>query len=255
MNNNSWADLSGKRILVTGASGGIGRACAVDCGKAGAAVVIMGRDSGRLNETLSLMGPGDHKAIEADLTVPEQWTARLSELIGSDGRFDGVIHAAGISTTLPFRMISPDKFRDYMEVNFVAAMELTRVVTKPANFSPDGGSVVFISSVMSMCGEAGKVLYSSTKGALTAAARSLAIELAPRQIRVNCISPGVVVTPMSQNAVYSKDEDSLNKIRVLHPLGLGNPTDVSALAVFLLSGAGRWITGTNIPVDGGYTAR
>ena len=117
-----------------------------------------------------------------------------------------------------------------------------------------GGSIIFISSVMGMVGETGKVLYGMTKGALIAGTKSLALELARKKIRVNCISPGVVVSPMSENAIYSKDEKSLQRIKDLHPLGLGEAEDVANSCIFLLSDAGKWISGTNLVVDGGYTA-
>jgi NAD(P)-dependent dehydrogenase (short-subunit alcohol dehydrogenase family) len=108
---------------------------------------------------------------------------------------------------------------------------------------------------MGVAGENGKTLYSMTKGALIAAVKSMSIELAPRKIRVNCISPGVVETPMSKSAVYSKDEDSLNRTKSLHPLGIGHPEDVANACIFLLSDASKWITGTNLVIDGGYLAR
>ena len=106
-----------------------------------------------------------------------------------------------------------------------------------------------------MVGEMGKTVYSLTKGALIAGAKSLALELAMRNIRVNTISPGVVITPMSQNAVYSQDEESFSRVKNLHPLGLGKPEDVANACIYLLSDASRWVTGTNLVVDGGYTAR
>ena len=110
-------------------------------------------------------------------------------------------------------------------------------------------------SVMGIVGEVAKSLYSMTKGALIAGSRSLAIELADRKIRVNCISPGVVVTPMTQKAVYSRDDESMKKVTELHPLGLGTPEDVANACIYLLSDASRWISGTNLIADGGYTAR
>jgi NAD(P)-dependent dehydrogenase (short-subunit alcohol dehydrogenase family) len=143
----------------------------------------------------------------------------------------------------------------FFQTNVISAVSLTKQVVKISQFSEEGGSIVFISSVMGIAGEKGKALYSMTKGALIAAVRSLAIELAPRKIRVNSISPGVVETPMSKNAIYSRNEESLNKIRTLHPLGLGQPEDIANACVFLLSNASRWITGTNLVADGGYLAR
>ena len=123
------------------------------------------------------------------------------------------------------------------------------------HFSEDGGSIVFISSVMGVVGENGKTLYSMTKGALISAVKSMSVELAPRKIRVNAISPGMVETPMSKNAIYSRNEESLDKLRKMHPLGFGKPEDVANASVFLLSDASRWITGTNLIVDGGYLAK
>jgi NAD(P)-dependent dehydrogenase (short-subunit alcohol dehydrogenase family) len=140
-------------------------------------------------------------------------------------------------------------------VNVYGAMNVTRLLTRRQNISPQGGSIIFISSIMGVAGENGKSLYSMTKGALIAGTRSLAIELAPRKIRVNCISPGVVETPMSNSAIYSQHAESLDKIRNLHPLGLGSPTDVANACTFLLSDASKWITGINLIIDGGYTAR
>ncbi len=108
---------------------------------------------------------------------------------------------------------------------------------------------------MGMVGESGKTLYSLTKGALISGVRSMALELAPKKIRVNTVSPGVVETPMSSKAVYSQNEESLNRIKDLHPLGLGNSVDVANACIYLLSDAAKWVTGTNLIVDGGYTAR
>ena len=136
-----------------------------------------------------------------------------------------------------------------------AANNLAWVLTKPAHMAEEGGSLVFITSVMATVGESGKSLYALTKGAVLAAAKSLAIELAPKNIRVNCVSPGVVVSPMSQKSFYSQGEETLNHIKSLHPLGLGTPEDVAAACVYLLSDAARWVTGSNLVVDGGYSAR
>ena len=182
-------------------------------------------------------------------------TNKVNEIVHNIGRIDGLVNCAGISTTLPVNAVSPEKMIFFFQTNVIGPINLTRQIVRSANFSEKGGSVIFISSIMSVAGESGKTLYSMTKGALVSAAKSMAIELSKRKIRVNCISPGVVVTPMSQNAVYSKDVESLNRIKDLHPLGLGKPEDVANACVFLLSDASGWITGTNLIVDGGYFAR
>lgn len=247
--------LTGKTIVITGASSGIGKQCAILCGQMGAKVVLIARNVERLHETRDAIGTKqDHLVIPMDLNAFDVVADSLAANKESVGQVHGIVHCAGISTTLPLRMISEEKLHVFFQTNVNAAIHLTKLLCKPT-LMPVGGSVVFMSSVMGVVGEAGKTLYSLTKGALVAGAKSLAIELASRNIRVNCISPGVVVTPMSKDAVYSQDETSLKKIKSYHPLGLGQPEDVANACVFLLSDGARWITGTNLVVDGGYTAR
>ncbi len=242
--------------MVTGASSGIGRQCAVTCSRAGARVVLLGRDQARLKDTLNKMEDQDkHVIYSVDLIQYDRVAEIIKDLVAHKGRIYGLINCAGISTTLPLNAISPQKMEEFFRTNVIGAINLTKHAVKSAHFSETGGSVVFISSVMGVAGENGKTLYSMTKGALIAAVRSMAVELAPRKVRVNTVSPGVVESPMSRSAVYSKDEESLNRIRSLHPLGLGKPEDVANACLFLLSDEARWITGTNLVVDGGYLAR
>lgn len=254
MGNPDPFSLTEKTIVVTGASSGIGRQCAIACSIRGARVILMARNSDRLNETLSEMTGTGHVIMSLDLNefraVDEQLRDK-KELIGP---VHGLVHCAGISTTLPLRMISEQHLHTFFQTNVNAAIHLTKLIMKPSNMT-QGGSIIFMTSVMGVVGEAGKTLYSLSKGALVAGAKSLAIELAPKGVRVNCISPGVVVTPMSDSAIYSQDEASLERIKSYHPLGLGLVDDVANACVFLLSDASRWITGTNLLVDGGYTAK
>ena len=246
--------LKGKTILITGASSGIGRACAIECSKAGATILSFGRDEERLEETISSL-EGDGKAFSVDLTNTDE-VDRVMKSLENDGiTIDGVIHSAGISTTLPLRMITPDKIQPLFDVNVSSAIYLSKWVTRKKLVPENGSSIVFLSSVMGSVGEAGKTIYSITKGAVLAASRSMAVELASKNVRVNCISPGVVETPMTDDAVYSRNEEARKKIENLHPLGLGKPEDVANAAIYLLSDASRWVTGTNLFVDGGYTAR
>ncbi len=256
MNQPDIFTLKGKKILVTGASSGIGRQCAISCSRQGAVVVLLGRNMARLHETLALTSdPAGNILYSVDLLEYEHVEDVVEDIVNKIGRLDGLINSAGISTTLPINATSSDKLEHFLKTNVIGPMNLTRQFVRAKHISESGGSVVFISSVMGVVGEKGKTLYSTTKGALISAVRSLAVELAPRKIRVNTVSPGVVESPMSEDAVYNRDEASLNKIREFHPLGLGVPEDVANASVFLLSDAARWITGTNLFVDGGYTAR
>ena len=248
--------LKDKFILITGASSGIGRQCAIVCSQMGASVALFGRNLERLGDTLQLMEARDkHLICGVDLLDYNKVAGIVRDLVSQIGRINGLINCAGISTTLPFQAISSQKMELFFNTNVISSINLTKHVVKLSNFSSVGGSIIFISSVMALAGESGKTLYSMTKGALNASVKSLAIELAQRNIRVNTISPGVVETPMSQNAVYSLSEDKLNRIKSLHPLGFGKPEDVAYSCVFLLSDTARWITGSNLTVDGGYLAR
>jgi NAD(P)-dependent dehydrogenase (short-subunit alcohol dehydrogenase family) len=222
----------------------------------GARVVLLGRDRERIDISLNAL-PGDevHFSYAVDLLDYERMQSLVEEIVDEVGPIDGVIHSAGISTTLPLKMVTPEKLDHFFRTNVHGAINLTRLVVRKSVMSDLGGSIVFISSVMGSLGEAGKLLYSLTKGALHAGSKSLALELAPRHIRVNCIAPGVVASPMSEKAVYSQDAASFERIKGRHPLGLGKPEDVAHAATFLLSDNARWITGTTLFVDGGYSAR
>ncbi len=246
--------LSGKKIVITGASSGIGRQCAITANHLGAFVILIGRSKERLEETASLLSNEKFQLLSADITAYDETANELEKLL-SGTKVDGIVHAAGISTTLPLRNITPEKLQPFFETNVFAAINITKLLTKAKFANPEGMSIIFMSSVMGVVGELGKTTYSLTKGALVAGSKSLALELANKKIRVNCVSPGVVESPMSANAVYAQNETAYDKIKSYHPIGLGTPEDIANACAFLLSNGSRWITGTNLIVDGGYTAR
>lgn len=248
--------LKGKNIMITGASSGIGRACAIECGRVGGKVYLLGRDEERLEETRQMMSDMNlHKCVSVELTDYSAVDSFMKSLENDGVVINGLVHSAGISTTLPLRVFKPEKLDPFIHVNVTAGVYLAKWITRKKMVPETGSSIVFLSSVMGSVGETGKFIYSITKGAVTSASRSLAIELANKKIRVNTISPGVVETPMSESAVYSRSEDERSRIQELHPLGLGSPEDVAYATVYLLSDASRWVTGSNLFVDGGYTAR
>jgi len=246
--------LKDKTVLITGASSGIGQSCAIECSRAGATVLAFGRNKDRLKKTLDQLYT-EGRLFSVDLNDTEAVDEVMKSLEEEGSIINGVIYSAGISTTLPLRMITPDKIQPIFETNVSSAIYLAKWATRKKFVPEDGSSLVFLSSVMGSVGESGKTMYSLSKGAILAASRSMAVELASKKIRVNCISPGVVETPMSDGAVYSRNEEARRKIEDLHPLGLGAPVDVANAAIYLLSDAAKWVTGTNLFVDGGYTAR
>lgn len=249
--------LAKKNILITGASSGIGRQCAITCSVMGAKVILLGRNIERLSATLTVMQePDRHTILAVELTEVSVLEEKLLPLLEQhEEGMHGLIHAAGISTTLPLRMINEEKLQHFFATNVQSGILLTKWLTKKKILASTGASLVFISSVMASVGTAGKTLYSMSKGAQLAAARSMAIELAAKKVRVNCVSPGVVETPMSSKAVYSQNEAAKKEITAKHVLGLGQPEDVAHACVYLLSDAAKWVTGIDLKVDGGYTAQ
>lgn len=247
--------LEGKTILITGASRGIGRQCAIDCSKMGAKVVLVARNEERLKETEYLLEGDGHAIFAYDLTNFEVMASKVKEIVSCVGPIDGVLHCAGISTTEPLKLTTVDRLNEFMRSNVYSAVMLTKEICKIGNINRSGASIVFFSSVMGIVGESMKSSYSLTKGALIAGMRSLAVEYGKKKIRMNCVSPGVIETPINANQPYMKDPELRSQFEAKHILGLGNTTDISNACIYLLSDASRWVTGQNIIVDGGYTVR
>lgn len=247
--------LHQKNILITGASSGIGRAIAFEAAKQGARIILLARDCEKLEETKnSFERPNEHFSISIDLSK-EGFEGELEERIKSFGKIDGFVHAAGISQTNPLKLIKTDDAISCFQLNVFSALFTTQILMKPSIRNTNSFSGVYISSVVSEVGEKGKTLYSMSKSALVGMAKSLALEYANKGARFNCISPAVVETPLSQKSYYRQDENAMKEILNKHPLGLGAPEDVAYAAVFLLSEQSKWITGINMPVDGGYLAK
>lgn len=247
--------LEGKTILITGASSGIGAQCAIDCSKMGAKVVLVARNKQRLLDTLSLLEGEGHVSVSFDLTNFAELKDCVKSIVGQVGPINGLVNCAGISTTLPLKLMNIEKMDEFFRANVFSAIELTRHFCQMGNVNKNGASIVFLSSIMALVGENGKSLYSMTKGALLSAVRSLACEYARRNIRFNCVSPGAILTPINQDLPHMKNPDARAALEAKHLLGLGQTTDISNACIFLLSDASRWVTGQNFVIDGGYTAR
>jgi len=245
--------LERKTILITGASSGIGQQTAILCSQMGARVALIGRNEERLDETLCQMEGEGHLKVLFDLTITDGIKDIVSNIVLKLGPIDGLVCCAGISGILPLKLMTVDQQEKFFRTNVFATIELTRQVLGIKNICKEGASVIFFSSVMGVVGENAKSLYSMTKGALISASRSLAIEYAKKKIRVNCISPGVVITPINANQPYIADPEKRAVLESKHPLGLGQTSDIANACVFLLSEASRWMTGQNMVIDGGYT--
>ena len=237
--------LQGKTIMVTGASSGIGRSIAVTCSKMGAQVIINGRNTNRLQETYSFMENGRAIIQAGDLTD----TTILSLLVSSIPKLDGVVHCAGLGQRLPCKDLKANNVDEIMDVNFKAPVLLQSELLRQKKIVK-GASIVFIASIASWSPSYGNSIYSASKGAIISYANCLALELAPRNIRVNCISPAMVWTNLI--LCDGTDEEQLRKDEQEYPLKrYGQPEDIANLAVYMLSDASSWMTGSNVKISGG----
>ena len=228
--------LEGKTILVTGASSGIGRGIAVTCSKMGAKVVINGRNERKLEETLSLMQGNEHDVKVGDLTN----TKSLPTLVGTLPKLDGIVHCAGIGTRVLCKNIVDSDIDLTLDSNFKAPVLLIN----------KGASIIFVASLSTDSPSVGNALYAASKGALVAYANCLQLELAPRMIRVNCISPAMVWTDLIFKGGLTEEE--LHEDEQKYPLKrYGRPEDIAHLAVYLLSDAASWMAGSNVKITGG----
>lgn len=246
--------LANKTIVITGASSGIGQACAVLASQLGAKVIMVGRNTDRLQATMSLMAADDHQIIVSDVTDYDKMVESVgTAAVRLGGKIHGLVHSAGVEITKPFSQTTAQDYRDLLEVNLIAGLELCKLASKRKHVPESGASYVLISSIMADLGSAGKVAYCSSKSSITAAVKAMAMELASRKLRVNCLKPGCVDTPLLEKMFSGLAEGEITLIKDMHPLGLGRPEDVANISCYLLSDLASWITGASIPVDGGYS--
>ena len=235
--------LHGKTILVTGASSGLGQQIAISCAQRGAKVIATGRDTTRLQETFSQLAGDGHQQIPAELTDANAREALVSAI----PKIDGLVHCAGKQMLSPIRQLREALMNEMYAIHFLAPVMLTQQVLQTNKMAP-GGSIIFMLSTSAHIGTRGVGPYSAMKSGLLGIIRCLAIEQAKHRMRVNGISPSVVPTPMWGDAGQNS---SLDAQRARHPLGLGTPEDVANAAIYLLSDASRWVTGTSLVMDGG----
>ena len=240
--------LEGKTILVTGASSGIGKATAIECSRMGATLVITGRHSERLQETFTNLAPNsaEHQQVVADLVTEEGVNALISSL----KKIDGVVLCAGRGCTLPFQFASREKFDEIFNINFFSQTELLRLLYKKKILNK-GASVVIIDSIGGTKRYSnGNSIYGASKAALLSIMKFCAREFASRKIRVNCLCPGMVETPLIHKGSITEEQLQADIDR--YPLKrYGHPEDIAYSAIYLLSDASSWVTGHDLVIDGG----
>ena len=246
-------DLTGRTIVVTGASSGIGRDTAVLLAELGARVVLVARDRARREQTAAAMQGAGHLIEEMDLAQADALPAWLKTVVATTGPLHGLVHSAGNQITVPIRVLDTKLFEKHMHVNVYAAGTLIKGFQQAGCFHPDGSSIVLLASTAALVGVPGNSVYAASKGAVISLARALAMELVPKRIRINCVAPALVETEMFERYNQSITEEQRKRFEAVHPLGLGKPRDVSNAIAFLLADTARWITGHTLVLDGGYT--
>ncbi len=240
--------LTGKTILITGASSGLGACTAIECSKSGATLIISGRNEERLNNTFKqLLGQG-HTQYLLDLTGKEN----IDELVKILPQLDGLALCAGITKTIPVKFISNENIDEIFQTNIISSMQLIQKLLKHRKINK-GGSIVFVSSISTTYADKGNSIYASSKGAMNSFSKVLALELAAQQITSNCIQPGFVPTRMLEDGTVT--EEQLLEEKKRYPLGFGEPTDIANGIMYFLSNAAKWVTGTVLTIDGGITLR
>lgn len=247
-------DISNRVVLVTGASSGIGRATAVLLSQLGAQVVISGRDADRLASTSAQLAGTGHLVEPCDLRDSEKVPGWVKNVTAKTGPLSGMVHCAGVHSQRPLKILDSVKFEETQRINVTTAVMLAKGFRQKGCCVP-GGAIVLLSSVAGLAGQAGASAYAASKAAVIGLTRSLALELAPERIRVNCVAPGLVRTEMGERLLRSFTSEQAETVERAHPLGIGEPGDVANAIAFLLSDASRWMTGSVLVVDGGYTAQ
>jgi len=246
--------LCGKNILITGAASGIGRATSIILSKLGANLLLLDLNEMGLQETIAQCA-AKAVGIALDLTDSQSLKEKVVSEVNSFGQLHGLAHIAGKPCMVPLKSITQKICTEIFHINTYSAIELAKIFSNRLVFAGGHGSIVLISSVYGLVGSAANIAYATSKAALHGATKSLAIELASKNIRVNCIAPGFVATNMLEKNSSLFNEEYTNTISRLHPLGLGEPEDIAYAIAFLLSDAAKWITGSILNVDGGFTAQ
>jgi len=247
MNNNPFS-LEGKVIFVTGASSGIGRAIAIECSKVGANLIITGRNEERLIATYDSLEGKIHLKIVADLQNENDTSKLVDEL----PELDGIVHCAGIVKTLPFQYVNKQDLNLIFDTNLMAPAIMSQMFLKKKKIKKNA-SIVFISSISGvMCALVGNSMYSASKGAVNGLVKGMALDLAPKGIRVNSVVPGMIETNILSEGSITQEQ--LQEDMKRYPLKrYGKPEEVAYATIYLLSDASKWVTGSNLLIDGGYT--
>ena len=247
-------NVKGRSFLVTGAASGIGRATSLLLSEMGAKVLLADINVDSLLKVKNECG-NEADILVIDLMDAENIKPLIKEKVATFGRLHGFVHCAGLPYIAPLKVVNAEKAERIYKLNTYAAIELAKVCSNKQIYAGEYGSFVLISSVYGLVGSAANVGYAMSKGAIVAITKSLAMELVGNGIRVNCVAPGFIKTPMADKVDDMMDAEYNNRLNALHPMGMGHAEDVANGILFLLSDMSSWMTGTVLNIDGGFTAQ
>lgn len=243
---NDFLQIKDKHFLVTGASGGIGSACAKLLSDFGAKVTITGRNQEKL-ESIAKTLTNEPRTIAVDISNSDE----IIKLVESCEPIDGLINCAGIIKPMPIKFFQEKHFDEVIGVNLKSALLLTSQLLKQKKIK-NNSSMVYISSISSSFPYLGGGLYVTSKGGLESFVKTLALEH-HKILRANIISPGLVKTEIFETTMEATGEDEMKQYEEKYPLGFGSPEDIANAVGFLVSERSKWITGENLIMDGGLT--
>lgn len=248
-------DFSNRTVLVIGASSGIGRQTAITLSEMGARVVLVSRNEEKLNAVRNELAGEGHTVYSADVSQVDTIAPLFRKIVSECGALDGMVYSAGVGSSVPFTQAKPEKVQEVFNVNFFGFYESVRQACRKGRYN-EGMKIVGLSSIASLCGDKAKSIYSATKGAMDAAVRCMAKEAADRGICINTVAPSMTATVLYDNYLerYGEDSESNRALLSRQYLGIADPQDVANVIAFLLSPASKFMTGTTVPVDGGYTS-
>jgi NAD(P)-dependent dehydrogenase (short-subunit alcohol dehydrogenase family) len=246
-------NLEGKRILVSGASSGIGRDTAIHLSRLGARLCLVARNEERLRQTEGQLHGDGHASFPFDLEDADAIPPLMKTMVQTHGPFHGIVHSAGILQLMPIAGVNAKRFEKTMRINVLAGLMMVRGLAQKDCHAAKA-SAVLITSTAALIGSPGQAMYCASKGALVSFAKEAAVELAPQGIRVNCVAPAAVRSEMLDQLQKSVPAHHFEQMEKDHPLGFGTTLDVAHAVAFLLGDTGAWITGTTLVVDGGVTA-
>ncbi|HHT25379.1 MAG TPA: SDR family oxidoreductase [Clostridiaceae bacterium] len=251
---NAIIDLSNKRILIIGASSGIGKQTAITLSQVGSKLTLVARNEEKLKMVLDDLEGEGHDYFVADVSDVAVIESMIKEIVEKDGPLDGLVYSAGVGMAIPFMQSKPEKVQSTFNVNFFGFFEVVRQISRKGRFNP-GMRIVGVSSCASLRGDKSKAIYSSSKAAMDSAVRCMAKELAEKEICINTVAPSMTATELYNYYIekYGKDSKTNKELLTRQYLGIAQPQDIANAIAFLISPAARFITGITMPVDGGLT--